>query len=282
LPSNLVVNGGSVQNTGNQVADSCDVYINSGTYGQKGGDWNSGSGATDTFRDLYMTGGTYNANATVIAAPAGIKLGQILLSGTRRFDIGDGPAPADLLIEPNISNNGALVGGLTKTGEGTLVLASTNSYTGATAISNGTLAVNGSVASPVTVSGGAALAGTGVVTVASGPALTVESGGIVDPGAAGATGTLSVTGNVSFAASTLYRVDLDGANADRLAVFGAVSGGPVSVKTVGSGTIPCLVMTASSITCSFVSAEPGLSVSKRANNTELWLVKRQGTMISVF
>lgn len=41
-------------------------------------------------------------------------------------------------------------------------------------------------------------------------------------------------------------------------------------------------MTASSITGSFVSAEPGFSVSKRANNTELWLVKRQGTLISVF
>lgn len=63
LPGDLVVNGGNVQNTGNQIADDRDLYVNDGTYNQKGGDWNSGSGAWETFRNLYMTGGNYGDGA---------------------------------------------------------------------------------------------------------------------------------------------------------------------------------------------------------------------------
>jgi autotransporter-associated beta strand protein len=207
--------------------------------------------------------------------------GVIALDGTRTFDIGDGAASTDLLIFSTITNNGANVGSMIKNGAGTLALNGANAYTGATAVSNGTLAVNGNIVSPVTVSGGAVLTGTGVVSVASGTALTVGAGGIVDPGASGAVGTLTVTGNVSFADASVLRVDVDGSRADVLAVSGTVSGGTVSVQKVGGRTEPWLILTATAITGSFVSADPGLSIATQANNTELWLVRRVGTLITV-
>jgi len=54
--------------------------------------------------------------------------------------------------------------GLNKIGPATLNLTGASTYTGPTTISAGTLAVNGSLVSPVTVSAGATLAGTGSLT----------------------------------------------------------------------------------------------------------------------
>ena len=71
-------------------------------------------------------------------------------------------------------------GGLTKLGSGTLTVASTNSYAGATVVSNGTLRLTGRVAGALAVAPGATLAlpipaaGEAVPTV---PSLVVEEGG---------------------------------------------------------------------------------------------------------
>ena len=68
-------------------------------------------------------------------------------------------------------------GGLTKMSPGTLTLPYTNTYTGATVVSNGTLVVNGKLApaSSLTVAASAVLAGTGNI---GGPA-TIQTGGTV-------------------------------------------------------------------------------------------------------
>jgi len=69
-------------------------------------------------------------------------------------------------------------GALTKTGAGLLELSATNTYRGATTVSEGTLKVTGSIAasSGVSVASGATLSGSGIVPIISGA-------GLVSPGA---------------------------------------------------------------------------------------------------
>lgn len=77
---------------------------------------------------------------------------------------------------------------LTKAGEGSWILSGTNTYTGATTVSAGTLVVDGSASgSAFTVDGGI-LSGSGTVG-----ALTIASGGTLAPG--NSPGTLTVDGN---------------------------------------------------------------------------------------
>ena len=114
---------------------------------------------------------------------------------------------------------------------GTTLLTGANTYTGATTISGGTLRVNGSIAnSAVTVNNGGTLGGSGTVGTTS-----LAAGGVLAPG--NSIGTLTVNGNLSFSAGSVYRVEVDatGAN-DRINVTGTatINGGTVDVQA-GAG-----------------------------------------------
>jgi autotransporter-associated beta strand protein len=120
-------------------------------------------------------------------------------------------------------------GGFTKAGTGIFTLAGANTYTGATAVTTGTLLVNGSLApaSTVTVAASAFLGGLGTV----GP-LTVS--GTVSPGAT-SPGVLS-SGAAAFAAGSVFQVRLNGTAAfDRLAAAGAVNLSGLPTLTVALG-----------------------------------------------
>ncbi|WP_423827096.1 S8 family serine peptidase, partial [Serratia rubidaea] len=91
-------------------------------------------------------------------------------------------------------------GGLTKEGIGTLVLTGNNSYSGPTLVNQGLLAVNGTLASDVTVQDGGVLGGSGRIG-----SLTANAGATVAPG--NSIGTLNVTRDVTFAAGSRYAVE---------------------------------------------------------------------------
>jgi autotransporter-associated beta strand protein len=159
--------------------------------------------------------GTGNAYAIVRNNATGIALGALaggsgtVLQGANSYaDVVTytvGGANASTLFSGLIENGSYSTSpatALVKTGTGTLTLANTSPFTGATTISNGILNVTGALAaSPVMVAPGGTLAGTG--TLASG--VTVRSGGALSPGAGvGSVGTLTVSNNLVLTSPALY------------------------------------------------------------------------------
>ena len=100
-------------------------------------------------------------------------------------------------------------GGLNKVGENTLILSTTNTYSGTTSISGGTLKVNNTTGSgtgsgTVVVNAGGKLSGSGII---SGPVL-VNSGGVLAPG--NSPGILTVNNQVTFLSGSSFNVDVNG------------------------------------------------------------------------
>jgi outer membrane autotransporter protein len=150
-------------------------------------------------------------------------------AGTTVIRVGDGTsAGADYTATIAAKLTGS--GGLAKADLGKLILTGANTYSGPTAVRAGTLAVNGSLTSAVTVESGARLGGTGTVG-----GIIALSGGTVAPG--NSIGTLNVAGDVTFAAGSFYEVETNPAGqADKIAATGTATlqGGTVHVLA-GSG-----------------------------------------------
>jgi autotransporter-associated beta strand protein len=122
---------------------------------------------------------------------------------------------------------------LTKTGGGTLTLTRNNTYTGTTQVNGGTLLVNGNQPQSAVSVNGATLGGTGTV----GP-VTMVAGGVVAPGTS--VGTLRVQGNVTFAVTSTFRIEVGGQGAsDQLDVNGSVNlaGATLEIASATGGRV---------------------------------------------
>lgn len=126
---------------------------------------------------------------------------------------------------------------INKLGTGTQELTAPNSYTGATMVTAGTLRVSNLSGSAtgsgtVTVDGAGTLAGTGII----GGDVVVN--GQVTPGVT--TGDLTLTGNVSFAAGSTLKIDVNDASApkkDLLAVAGTLSAAAATLDFDVTGSL---------------------------------------------
>jgi autotransporter-associated beta strand protein len=145
--------------------------------------------------DVTFTGNATNTNTTTIDGPTGTgRQGVVALDSLRTFNIGNGAAAADLTITAPLTDNGATVGSLTKTGAGTLLLAGTSTYTGATAVNAGKLSI---------ASTGSINATSGITIDGAGAELNYNSATALSKPLAfsGAGGTLSGSGTIGVAVS---------------------------------------------------------------------------------
>ncbi|MBN8456474.1 MAG: alkaline phosphatase family protein [Verrucomicrobia bacterium] len=132
-----------------------------------------------------------------LTCPRPIRLGR----GRQVIDTNGSP----VALTGPVTGDGQLV----KSGPGTLTLAATTAHTGETIVENGTLAVNGKLAScpaALTVARNGTLGGTGTVM------RPVVVDGTLAPGA-NASGTLSLTGDLTLRAGAIWTVRIPGPNA---------------------------------------------------------------------
>ncbi|HEY0012212.1 MAG TPA: autotransporter domain-containing protein [Allosphingosinicella sp.] len=175
---------------------------------------------------------------TALGAPAGgltLDGGTLRTAGSfgsaRAMTVGAGGGTIDVGANTlTLSGTLAGTGPLVRTGAGTLAFSGNGSaYTGTLRVSGGILNLTGTLGGSVTVDAGARLTGTGTLG-------SVAVAGTLSPGGAGSVGTLTATGNVSFAAGSVFEVDITEAGGfDRLLAGGTatLSGGTVSALFSG-------------------------------------------------
>ncbi|MER9948491.1 autotransporter domain-containing protein [Mesorhizobium sp. M0047] len=143
--------------------------------------------------------GTLNIGGAAGAAATGA---GILDSATLQFGFGTGALNFNH-TNTNYTFDAAIsgLGTINQIAGNTNLTADSSGFTGATNVSGGRLAVNGSLASSLVTITGGMLGGNGTVG-----GIAAQSGGIIAPG--NSIGTLNVAGNVDQAAGSIYLVEL--------------------------------------------------------------------------
>jgi autotransporter-associated beta strand protein len=166
----LTVTAGTLDLNGNPFTESRALTMGGGASGTSS-TIASGAGIFTLGTNLLYNGNVANDSGATIS-------GNLALSATRTFTVNNSTAAVnDLTVSALVSGTGF---GITKVGTGTMLLSSnSNSYTGPTTVSAGTLLVNGATAasSVFTVGANGTLGGIGTI---GGP-VTVD--GTLAPGA---------------------------------------------------------------------------------------------------
>lgn len=200
----------------------------------------SGNGATRADA-IVFTGGN---NVLTLANSTSGLTGDISVTGALTFDQSTS-STLDQIIKGS--------GSVTKTGIATLLLSGTNTYTGATTVSVGTLVVQGSIAasSLTTVQNGGILGGTGTIGATS-----VNAGGVLQ-GGDGLPGTSITLSGLTMQSGAFYAVVADPASSSSANIIGNASlGGATVAALFASGSYVAkqyTILTADSITDAFNS-----------------------------
>ena len=215
LQGNSASIGGDVLNGGTLVLDQQTDGSFGGAVSGSGNLVKSGSGTLILTGENSYTGGTTIAG--VLQGDSASITGNIANSGQLVMD-----------QETDGSFGGAVSGsgGFVKTGEGRLNLTGTSTYSGATVVEQGRLAVNGSIAnSGVIVESGGSIGGNGAVG-----GLIVRTNATAAPG--NSIGELHAATTVLFEEGSVYEVEVDASGAsDRVQASGVATleGGTVQV-----------------------------------------------------
>tara|TARA_A100001391_G_scaffold151415_1_gene109000 strand:- start:387 stop:3311 length:2925 start_codon:yes stop_codon:yes gene_type:complete len=222
-------NGGTTGSlTGNIINNASLAFNHSSSMTYAGVISGTGDLARSGAGTLILTGNsTYTGDTTISAGTlqignggtTGSLTGNIINNASLAFNRSN-----DLTFANAISGTGSL----NKLGAGSLTLSGTNTYTGATTVTAGTLSVNGSATSSAfTVQNGGTLGGTGTVG-----ATTVQSGGIHAPG--NSIGTQTVNGNYDLSNGGTLVIEVNAAgNADQVIVNGTVNVGGATLRILG-------------------------------------------------
>ncbi|MEZ0258724.1 MAG: beta strand repeat-containing protein, partial [Chthoniobacter sp.] len=188
--TNLVINGGTLQYLGTNNASTDRNFI----LGPNGGTLDaSGTGS------LTYAGHTTNGSNVVGFSQPNTPT-ALTLTGTGLADLGT-----------TVTNNGTAPTSVTKSGSGTWILNTANSYTGATVVSGGTLVLDNSPAgtvlapaSPITVTNATLrLTGNQYNAISTPSLLTVGVGGVVDAANANGLHNAHTLGNTLLQGGTL-------------------------------------------------------------------------------
>ena len=231
--------------------------VNGATLGISGGTLQlAGLGEINTTTAIVLTSGAYDLNGenqtdlSVSLAGTGISGGGALINSAASTSstltaVVTLSAASSLGGSGNLSlaggiGDGGLGYGITKVGTGALMLNSTNTYTGATDVTAGTLIVSGSIsASSGLFVTNATLAGTGEIVspVTIGNGSGAADSAAIEVGLSGTTGTLS-TGALSLNSDAVYKFNLNPTlgTSDLLNVDGTVSLGS-GVAAVSSNVL---------------------------------------------
>ena len=201
---------------------------------------------------LALGGGTLDLNTYIAAVGSLSGNGTIdtLAGGTPTLAVGNNNASST--FTGTIQNSAGAIT-LLKTGSGTLDLSAANTYTGATTISSGALALDhgaansgGLGATAVSVSGGAALVVKGNTSIAQGGSLTVAGGaspasqGVIDLRDA-TINTFTVNGNLTLgnaSGGASLDFELGGSGVDQISAASVALSGTSTINLSSLGSFP--------------------------------------------
>jgi fibronectin-binding autotransporter adhesin len=263
--------GGLTLSEGTLVIDSASA-LGTGTLTITGGALDGGNRTLSTYNNPQA----WNSDFTYIGAVGTLNTGTgaVTLSGSRTVTVN----ASSLTVAGPISDSGNVYG-LTKAGAGALVLSASNSYSGPTTVTGGTLTVSntfalGSGAAALDINGGVLAlsnSGTGIHVSRSGPITlaggTISSGTFTNTGSAldARSGAISsvLAGTLGLEKTTSGTVALSGANTFSGGV--ALSAGQLNLNAaaaLGTGTF--------TITGGVLGNSAGSSVSTNTANAHRW------------